>query len=820
MAITSVIKPAAQRLKDAKKMEFMTGMPLYHGTNKDIAEFSLEHGGAVSRSPVGKLGVSLSVDPETASEFANQAGKEGANVIQAYHRASKPVQIDLDGSEMNHEIAATVRYAWDQGYDAIKFNNYTTPAGKKGKSFVLVKDPNQIRSVNAEFDPNKKNLANLLAGVGGVAVGVTAMDSEAAGFDPDAFIAKRQDSKTATGFDPDAFITKRQTEQRPKVTGGRGIAAQEHRRREYDFEQYLGKLREESKQTGIPLARDIKEIGAAPELNALNWPAVKASASGLFTFDDKELGDMLTNQVGAEIIQDGEGNYIAKMPSGGFYAINKPDFSGQDLAKFTANAALFTPTGKAKALRMAAGGAARQTGIESAQVSEGGEFNPEEIAMSTAAPIVMEGVVRGGKSLISSVKNRPKATESYLSNVTQKSIENTTDDVSSIGNKVGRVKENKKMADIRQSMNEGSVESVGWKLDKSGRIVKDSLQRELVKSGVNDHAVVVLRDMTKTDKAAAKRMLSLAEANIKKIRGSERMRPSVVIGDNAMKRFDVIRSAKDDAQKQITAAVKNDLSGKPVEISNLVDDFIDKLDGLGVRVEDGRLKFQGSMISGSNTGPLRRVFDALKTNYDDAAELHKLKKFITKQIDYDRKQGLTRTLDDEAESALKSLRAGINEKLRSMSDSYSSGNDKFAKAAESLKPFYETMGRRFDPESERVFNFVGKELRKTLSNYAKADDLITAIDGLDATAREFGGEFADDIMSQVVLNSELERIFGSFAPNSLQGVGEKVAGIGAQRALGLDVVEVAKTAKDHLIFEPPSKEKLMLLKKLKELVGE
>lgn len=43
------------------------------------------------------------------------------------------------------------------------FKNYTTPKGKKGKSFILTKDPNQLRDVNAKFDPKQKNSANLLA---------------------------------------------------------------------------------------------------------------------------------------------------------------------------------------------------------------------------------------------------------------------------------------------------------------------------------------------------------------------------------------------------------------------------------------------------------------------------------------------------------------------------------------------------------------------------------------------------------------------------------------------------------------------------------
>lgn len=184
MATSKAIKELAEkllptdyssRMSRAKEMGMMTGMPLYHGTRGDISEFSLERGGEVSRSPVGKLGVSLATDPQTASEFASLAGDEGANVIQAYHRASKPVRIELDGTETNMEVAATVQDAWDQGFDAIKFDNYTTPGGSTGKSFILVKDPNQVRSVNARFDPSNVESRNILASSIPAGIGIGAL---------------------------------------------------------------------------------------------------------------------------------------------------------------------------------------------------------------------------------------------------------------------------------------------------------------------------------------------------------------------------------------------------------------------------------------------------------------------------------------------------------------------------------------------------------------------------------------------------------------------------------------------------------------------
>ncbi len=168
------LKNPKERIKEAKGMGFFTDMPLYHGTNKDFEKFNLFEGEdptrSVSRSPVGNLGVSLATDPKLANEFASRAGGEGMNVIPVLHRAKNPISIDLDGSESNEEIFATVSDAWKRGFDSIKFNNYTTKQGGSGQSFVLVKDPNQVRSVNAAFDPKKKMSPNLLAGATGATI--------------------------------------------------------------------------------------------------------------------------------------------------------------------------------------------------------------------------------------------------------------------------------------------------------------------------------------------------------------------------------------------------------------------------------------------------------------------------------------------------------------------------------------------------------------------------------------------------------------------------------------------------------------------------
>lgn len=181
------------RMLRAKEIGYFDDV-LYHGTASKprttmpdgniFDEFKLWEGHDPSRStvrsPVSKLGISLAEQPELAQDFANLAsrnGSEGSAILPLRFRADNVGAIDLLGDESNDDIFGAVVDAWKDGYDAIQFRNYTTPSGKKG-SFVLVKDPSQIRSVNAAFDPAKKDSADLMAGLAAAGIGVGAMAPE------------------------------------------------------------------------------------------------------------------------------------------------------------------------------------------------------------------------------------------------------------------------------------------------------------------------------------------------------------------------------------------------------------------------------------------------------------------------------------------------------------------------------------------------------------------------------------------------------------------------------------------------------------------
>jgi len=186
----------ASRMARAEAMGFRLN-PVYHGTatGPDGHIFSAfdpaRVGGRTSGSQAGQEGVSVALNPEVANEFALlSARKSGGNpaVMPLLHRTERPAAMNLDGTEKNLEVAATLSEAFNEGgRDAVALKNYTTPGGKTGEIVVVLKDPSQLRSVNAAFDPEKRGSSDLMASrvepalaVGGAAAALLPDDAGAA----------------------------------------------------------------------------------------------------------------------------------------------------------------------------------------------------------------------------------------------------------------------------------------------------------------------------------------------------------------------------------------------------------------------------------------------------------------------------------------------------------------------------------------------------------------------------------------------------------------------------------------------------------------
>ncbi|MCA0300901.1 MAG: hypothetical protein LCH95_00705 [Proteobacteria bacterium] len=163
----------ASRDARAEALGFRRLPTTYHGTVDDIREFLRN---PPARTTFGEAAKAAAVwtaeNAALAGEFAAMASQarggatgSGQSILPLWARADRVANLRLDGLEKDREIAATLRQAWDDGFDAVKMFNHTSPGGLKHQTIWAFREPNQLRSPFAAFDPAKRDSADLLASV-------------------------------------------------------------------------------------------------------------------------------------------------------------------------------------------------------------------------------------------------------------------------------------------------------------------------------------------------------------------------------------------------------------------------------------------------------------------------------------------------------------------------------------------------------------------------------------------------------------------------------------------------------------------------------
>jgi hypothetical protein len=157
------------RMQRASDMGFATDNKLYHGTaGREFKAFDLNKGGAVTGVPTARQGIWTSVDDATPANFFAElaAEKTGRNprVMPLLGRADNPLVLQLEGYPTPKQLNRAIGEAWKAGHDAVVVRNHFHGMGPTGDTLV-VRNPNQLRSSQAAFDPAKRNSSKLLAGI-------------------------------------------------------------------------------------------------------------------------------------------------------------------------------------------------------------------------------------------------------------------------------------------------------------------------------------------------------------------------------------------------------------------------------------------------------------------------------------------------------------------------------------------------------------------------------------------------------------------------------------------------------------------------------
>jgi len=286
--------------------------------------------------------------------------------------------------------------------------------------------------------------------------------------------------------------------------------------------------------------------------------------------------------------------------------------------------------------------------------------------------------------------------------------------------------------------------------------------KEARKQGVDESVTTMIANSTKNNKRSMAKQVALIE----RVKGNAREKAlqgaADIAGDALLKNIDFVKSNNQQAGQQLGRVAKT-LKGKDVDVSNPVNKFISDLDELGVTFnEKGKPNFEGSQIEGVTPAEnlINKVALRIKRNPNpDALEAHQFKKFIDENVAFGKTAA--EGLSGKTESVVKSLRSGVNKSISEISKSYEQANKQFSDTITVLDKLQDVAGQKLDFVGPNADKAAGVLLRNQLNNTGKRANLLTAIGKLEDTAKKYGGDFDDDVLTLSIFADELESLFGS-----------------------------------------------------------
>lgn len=303
-----------------------------------------------------------------------------------------------------------------------------------------------------------------------------------------------------------------------------------------------------------------------------------------------------------------------------------------------------------------------------------------------------------------------------------------------------------------------------YTIDGQGKLATDPFAREAIKQGLDEGTVSIIKGSSAQDKIKASKALDILVRGKTDPRFKALNRPSDVIGESVLDRFNIIQKANKTALSELDNVAKG-LKGQKIDPTPAVQSFIDDLSDMGVSVQNGQLNFKGSDLEGLDAPQkvLNNLVKRMREVSDDGYELHRLKRYIDELVEYGKSgEGLS----GRTENVMKGLRRNIDELLDTTSSAYNTTNTIYSETRNTIDDFISSAGSKFNPNDKNASAKIGTLARRILSNAQSRTDIINILQKLQDVAEKYGGKFNDDIITQTVFVNDLERLFGTSAPTS------------------------------------------------------
>jgi len=503
--------------------------------------------------------------------------------------------------------------------------------------------------------------------------------------------------------------------------------------------------------------------------------------AGVTTYNEDEFAQILQKadpNIGVVTTPDGE-RLAVNNETKEAVSLNKIGPSLIDALQLGAGIGLLTPAGRLSTIpKIALGSAASQAGIEGLQASQGGDFNKADIAIAGAAVPVFAKTIEGVTSAVNKLKsnlalNAPKDASKFIPKE-----KNFDPNFPLFG------QQSKTTQAIRKAIESGEGDNITARyiIDGAGKVVKNKDAINVINQGkrtdsLHPGSVAAYVGSSQNDKLAMRKMLDEVAKGLKNARYATEHRPGGVVGNTLMKRFNHVKEVNQKAGKEVGEAAK-DLKNITVDINPGIANFSRSLDDIGVKFDaEGKLNFDSSSITSSGRSLLKEILPKIEAYESNPTgfQAHILKKAIQKNVSFGERK-IEDPLDPEIATLTKVLMNDINETIGASSQKYKQANEVFSETIGAINEFRKRAGSNFNMDSPNVNEFVGKLSRRLLSNAQSREPIMDAIAGLESVGRKHGGDFNDDIFTQILFVDDLEKTFGAFAQTGFQAEVAKGAG--------------------------------------------
>jgi hypothetical protein len=306
--------------------------------------------------------------------------------------------------------------------------------------------------------------------------------------------------------------------------------------------------------------------------------------------------------------------------------------------------------------------------------------------------------------------------------------------------------------------------------------VTDPIARKVMDIGLTDKFVQSVKSSSAADKKKFTQMLDVLGKSQDELIYGKFNHPSDVVGDSLKERITYVKNTNRQAGTEIDRAALN-LKDKTVDYSGSVSGFINDLQNMGVSLDTNkRPAFKGSDVEGfaSDEKIISQVLGRLNDLGDNAKayDVHRLKRYIDRNVLFG--SSALEKADPRTVKIMRDLRERIDSDLDGKFKDYDAANTKYSKTVRSLDALQKNAGS-VDILSDEADRFLGARARAIMSNQQRAGSLEKAIKDIDDTAKEFGFKSDEDIIRQIGIVDELEKVFNVKRSTSLGGEMDKAA---------------------------------------------